>query len=103
MKLNLEASGTFSRETILYFLVVGLFSVFLLIVSLFTHHAELHFNMLILFYNPLFFIGLLLKNKKLLWLAIALSCLSFSLSLKTISAKSFTSSLKSSFECSYVE
>lgn len=71
------AFGALNRKIqLLYFLVVGLFSVFLLIVSLYTHHAELHFNMLILFYNPLFFIGLLLKNKKLLWLAIALSCLS---------------------------
>ncbi len=53
-----------------YFLLTALFSLFLLAVSLFTHHEELLLNMWILFYNPLYIVGMVLKNRKVFWVAL---------------------------------
>lgn len=59
----------------IYFLIIAIFSLFLVAVSLFTHHEELFFNMWILFYNPLFFIGIVLKNKKIFFAALFLTAI----------------------------
>ena len=56
-----------------YFLLTAMFSLFLLTVSFYTNHPELHLNVLILFYNPLIFFGLLLKKKKIVLTGIFLS------------------------------
>lgn len=59
----------------IYFLIIAIFSLFLVAVSLFTHHEELFFNMWILFYNPLFFVGIVLKNKKIFFAALFLTAI----------------------------
>lgn len=64
------------KYTLFYFLLSALFSIFLVAVSVYSTHAELQFNALILFFNPLFFIGLLLKNKKILFFATFLTVIS---------------------------
>ncbi|MEG1021145.1 MAG: hypothetical protein RSE50_06495, partial [Myroides sp.] len=61
---------------IAYFLTTTVFSLFLVAVSVYSNHAELQFNALILFLNPLFFIGLVLKNKKIIFLATFLTAIS---------------------------
>lgn len=61
------------KARLLYFGFTAIFGLFLLAVSLYTNHAELHFNALTLFYNPLFFVALLLKNKKVLIAAAVLT------------------------------
>jgi len=48
-----------------YFLTTAVFGLFLLGVSVFTHHNELHFNTWILFFNPFLAIGALRKNRKI--------------------------------------
>lgn len=63
----------YKKSQMLYFVSVGLFSLFLFVVSLYTNHTELHFNMLILFYNPLLALAILLKKDKLFILATCLS------------------------------
>lgn len=69
--------GIFNKKCrLIYFFITAVFSLFLLGVSVYSNHAELEFNALILFFNPLFFIGLLLKNKKILIFAIFLTVIS---------------------------
>lgn len=60
----------------IYFLITALFSLFLIAVGLFTKHPELHFNALILFFNPVFFLALVFKNRRVLFLAVFLSLIS---------------------------
>lgn len=65
--------GAFSKNArFLYFLITAVFSLFLLAVSIYSNHSELQFNALILFYNPLFVVGLLLNKKIILFFATAL-------------------------------
>lgn len=59
-----------------YFFVTAVFSLFLVAVSVYSNHYELQFNALILFYNPLFFIGFVLKNKKIIFFATFLMVIS---------------------------
>lgn len=49
-----------------YFLVTAIFGLFLLAVSVFTHHYELHFNAWILFFNPFLVVGKWRENRKLI-------------------------------------
>jgi len=71
------ALGILNRKARLwYFGFTAIFSLFLLTISLYTNHAELHFNALTLFYNPLFFVALVLKNKKILITAAVLIAIS---------------------------
>lgn len=60
----------------IYFGASTLFSLFLLTVALYTNHQELHFNVLILFYNPLIFIGLLSSKRFFIVIGMILSILS---------------------------
>lgn len=69
--------GVFNKKCrIIYFFITAIFSVFLVAVSVYSTHAELQFNALILFYNPFFFVGLLLKNKKIIFFATFLTSIS---------------------------
>ena len=69
--------GVFNRKSrLIYFLLTAVFSLFLVAVSVYSNHSELQFNTLILFYNPLFFVGLILKNKKIIFLATFLTAIS---------------------------
>ena len=68
---------SFNKECrLIYFFVTTVFSLFLVVVSVYSNHAELQFNALILFYNPLFFVGLVLKNKKIIFLATFITAIS---------------------------
>jgi len=60
----------------IYFTIVSLFSFFLLTVSFFTNHPELHFNVLILFFNFITLVGILCKNKKIIYAGNFISCIS---------------------------
>ncbi|HUH25650.1 MAG TPA: DUF4105 domain-containing protein [Flavobacterium sp.] len=60
----------------LYFAVTALFGLFLLAVSLYSNHTELQWNVLVLFFNPLFVIALLIKSNKVFYIAAVLSVLS---------------------------
>ena len=62
---------------LVYFFITAIFSLFLVAVSVYSNHSELQFNALILFFNPLFFIGLILKNKKIIFFATLLTATSF--------------------------
>lgn len=64
------------KSRLIYFFVSAVFSLFLIAVSVYSNHAELQFNALILFFNPLFLIGLLLKNKKIIIFATVLTAMS---------------------------
>lgn len=69
--------GLFNKKSrLIYFFVSAVFSLFLIAVSVYSNHAELQFNALILFFNPLFLIGLLLKNKKIIIFATVLTAMS---------------------------
>lgn len=69
--------GIFNRKSrLIYFLLTAVFSLFLVAVSVYSIHSELQFNALILFYNPLFFVGLVLKNKKVIFLATFITAIS---------------------------
>jgi len=69
--------GVFNKKCRLtYFFVTAIFSLFLVAVSVYSNHSELQFNALILFFNPLLFVGLVLKNKKILFSAIFLTAIS---------------------------
>ena len=69
--------GIFNQKSrLIYFFVSAIFSLFLIAVSVYSNHSELQFNALILFFNPLFFIGLLLKNKIIIILAAVLTVIS---------------------------
>lgn len=57
----------------IYFLVTAVFSLFFLAISLYSQHEELFLNMWIFFYNPLFFLALLFRSIKMLFVAIALT------------------------------
>lgn len=71
------ALGVFNKKARLwYFGITAIFGLFLLTVSLYTNHTELHFNALTLFYNPLFFVALVLKNKKIIITAAVLTTIS---------------------------
>ena len=59
-----------------YFSIICLFSLFLLSVSFYTNHPELYYNVFILFFNPLFIVGLILKNKKIVIVATFLAAFS---------------------------
>ncbi len=59
-----------------YFFLTAFFSLFLVAVSVYSNHSELQFNALILFFNPLFFVGLVLKNKKIIFFATFLTAIS---------------------------
>lgn len=59
-----------------YFFIIAIFSLFLVAVSVYSNHSELQFNALILFFNPLFFIRLVFKNKKILFFATFLTAIS---------------------------
>ncbi len=62
--------GVFNKKCrLVYFSLTALFSLFLVAVCVFSNHVELQFNALILFYNPIFMLAIILKNKKLLFLA----------------------------------
>lgn len=58
---------------LVYFFITAIFSLFLVAVSVYSNHAELQFNALILFFNPLFFVGLVFKNKKIIFFATLLT------------------------------
>lgn len=60
----------------IYFLLTAVFSFFLGAVWIFSSHFELAFNVLILFYNPIIFLALFFKKKKMLNLGIAVSVFS---------------------------
>ena len=69
--------GNFNKKCRLtYFFVTAIFSLFLVAVSVYSNHSELQFNSLILFFNPLFFVGLVLKNKKIIFLATFITAIS---------------------------
>ncbi|MEG0851960.1 MAG: DUF4105 domain-containing protein, partial [Flavobacterium sp.] len=69
--------GVFNKKCIWsYFFITAIFSLFLVAVSVYSNHSELQFNALILFFNPLFIIGLVLKNKKILFFATLLTAIS---------------------------
>ena len=69
--------GLFNKKSrLIYFFVSAVFSLFLMAVSVYSNHVELQFNALILFFNPLFLIGLLLKNKKIIIFATVLTAMS---------------------------
>lgn len=69
--------GIFNKKSrLVYFFMTAIFSLFLVAVSVYSNHAELQFNALVLFFNPLFFIGLVMKNKKILIFAILLTAIS---------------------------
>jgi len=69
--------GVFNRKCrFTYFFITAIFSLFLVAVSVYSNHSELQFNALILFFNPLFFIGLVLKNKKIIFFATLLTAIS---------------------------
>jgi len=73
----LLAFGCFSKKFHwVYFTLIALFSLFLLIVSLYTHHIELHFNVLILFFSPFFLVALIIHSKKVFIAATLLSFIS---------------------------
>lgn len=58
-----------------YFVVTAVFGLFLLGVSIFTHHYELHFNAWILFFNPLPAAGIWRKSRKITVIgAVAAAC-----------------------------
>ncbi|HLV51893.1 MAG TPA: DUF4105 domain-containing protein [Flavobacterium sp.] len=66
----------FKKARWIYFFVTALFSLFLLAVSLYSHHIELHFNVLVLFFNPVFWLGLIRKSVKIFVFAVVLSFIS---------------------------
>lgn len=72
--IALFAKFKFAR--ILYFTITSIFSIALLLVSIYTYHSELHFNILIVFFNPLVLLGLILKNKKIVAVSFFISLLS---------------------------
>lgn len=57
----------------IYFSITAILSLFLLGVSFYTNHPELYYNALIIFFNPLFIVALILKNKKMVIIATFLS------------------------------
>lgn len=73
----LLAFGVFNKKfRLFYFLVTSVFSLFLLAVSIYSNHAELQFNALIFFYNPLIFAGLILNKKRLIVIGTAVTVIS---------------------------
>lgn len=60
----------------IYFSSIATLSVFLLIIGLYTHHVELHHNILILFFNPLYLLFLLIRSKIIFFTALFLSAFS---------------------------
>lgn len=62
--MAIAALAMFKKVRFAYFVVLAVFSLFLVAVTFYTHHVELYFNALILFFNPLFIVALILKNKK---------------------------------------
>ncbi len=71
------ALGGFNKKIrLLYFLLTSVFSLFLVAVSVYSTHAELQFNTLVLFYNPLIFAGLLWNKKKLIVLGVVITIIS---------------------------
>lgn len=74
--LVLSVLALFKKSTFIYFLITAFFSLFLLAVSVFTNHPELHFNVLILLFNPLIGIGLCLNKRLIIITGAMLSVLS---------------------------
>lgn len=70
----LTGFGCLSKKfRLIYFSLTTLFSLFLLAVSLYSHHIELNFNFLVLFFNPLFLLGLIFNLKRMVAFAALLS------------------------------
>lgn len=61
---------------LVFFTFSAIFSLFLLGVSFYTHHPELYYNSLIIFFNPFYVVGLWCKNKKVIVVATVLTFLS---------------------------
>ena len=73
----LVALGSFSTNIRgVYFFLTTIFGLFLLAVSLYTQHVELHYNVLVLFFNPLFLFGLSKKRRKIFNIAAILAVIS---------------------------
>jgi len=71
------AVGSFFKKGLwIYFTLTTLLGLFLLTISLYTHHVELHYNVLVLFFNPFFLLSLLLKSKKIFFIAVLLTVIS---------------------------
>jgi len=66
----------FKKSTLIYFGITAVFSLFLIGISLFTNHPELHFNVLILLFNPLIFIGLYFKRNLVVLVGASVSIIS---------------------------